>query len=182
MEALGGSTGEGGRGFADAVQAVFPAVFAVVPVMLFVAILRYRLWDIDLVVSRTLLYALLAVCVAAVYAAALGVTGWLFQDSVWSTLVALTVVALVAEPARQRSGKLANRIVFGTLLTPRESMQALADRLTASTATNELAELAEPGRRRDPVHDGAACGWSRPSQLVLVAAAPAARVVRKARL
>ncbi len=168
---MGGPTAADAETFADAVQAAFPAVFAVVPVMLFVAILRYRLWDIDLVISRTLLYALLAGVVVVVYAVALALTGWLFQDQVWSTVVALTVVALVVEPARQRCRELANRLVFGTMLTPRESMRALADRLTASTSTNELGELAAL------VVAGTRCTSAQvwlltEGQLVLAAAAP----------
>jgi signal transduction histidine kinase len=143
VETLGWSGRPSASAFGDGVQAGFPAVFAVVPLMLFVAIVRYRLWDIDTVISRTLVYTLLVGTVVVAYGAALAVTEWLVGDGIWSTLVAFGVVAVLAEPARQWSRRLANRLVFGTRFTPRDSIRALAERLSAPTSANELVELAE---------------------------------------
>ena len=42
----------------------FPVVFAVVPVVLFAAVLRYRLWDVDRWLTRVLVYGGLAVVIA----------------------------------------------------------------------------------------------------------------------
>ena len=46
-------TGVGRSASSAIVQSVFPALFAVVPVVMFIAILRHRLWDIDVIASRT---------------------------------------------------------------------------------------------------------------------------------
>jgi signal transduction histidine kinase len=123
---------------------VFPAVFAVVPIILFVAILRYRLWDLDLVLSRTLLMAMLAGFVAAVYAAVLATTSLLLRDrEAWSVVAAMTAVGLAVEPVRRRSARLANRLVFGQRMTPREAMRVLADRLEHQGSGDELCELTD---------------------------------------
>lgn len=138
-EAMGS---DGAGRFADGVQVAFPAVFAVVPVMLFVSIVRYRLWDIDTAVSRALLYALLAASIVVAYALVIALTTLLLGDGTWASALAFVVVAVVAEPCRRSCRALANRLVFGTRLTPRETMTALAERLSASSATEELEELA----------------------------------------
>jgi signal transduction histidine kinase len=126
---------------ARAVEAAFPAVFAFVPVMLFIAVLKYRLWDLDIVLSRGLLLVLLTGTVGALYAVVLGATGWLFRDHVWTVAAAMTAAVLVAEPARRFCHRLANRLVFGQQLTPREAMRVLTDRLARSAPTSELSEL-----------------------------------------
>ncbi|GAB1691986.1 sensor histidine kinase [Krasilnikovia sp. M28-CT-15] len=157
---------------ADAVERAFPAVFAVVPVMLFVAILRYRLWDIDHVITRALVYTLLAAFIGVVYLAVLAGTAWLAAPRGWAAIVALAVVAVAAEPVRERLRALANRLVFGQRLTPREAMRTLADRLEHAGSTDELAELT------DVVVTGTRCSaaylWLiADGRLLLAAAAPA---------
>src|SRR5207244_10723567 len=47
--------------------AIFPAFFALIPIALVTGILRYRLWDIDVLVSKTLLSVGLAGFIGAVY-------------------------------------------------------------------------------------------------------------------
>jgi signal transduction histidine kinase len=128
-------------GVAAMLEAAFPALFAVVPVMLFVAVLRYRLWDIDVVLSRTLLVVLLTGVIGVVYAAVLALTARFSGDRGWSLVGAMTVTALVAEPARQGCQRVANRVVFGQELTPREAMRALSDRLSRTGSSSELADL-----------------------------------------
>ena len=46
---------------------IFTIVFLSVPLCFGIAILRYRLWDIDLLINRTLVYAALSVALALVY-------------------------------------------------------------------------------------------------------------------
>ncbi|MFP5346463.1 MAG: GAF domain-containing sensor histidine kinase [Actinomycetes bacterium] len=125
------------------VETVFPAVFALVPVALVVAVLRYRLWDLDLALSHTLRFTLIAGFVGAVYVAALATTGWLFRDQGWAAVIAMAVVALAVEPVRRASRRLANRVVFGQDLTPRQALATLADRLTRSTSRDELQDLVD---------------------------------------
>ncbi|GAB1640625.1 sensor histidine kinase [Krasilnikovia sp. MM14-A1259] len=162
----------GAASLADTAERAFPAVFAVVPVMLFVGILRYRLWDIDHVITRALIYTMLAVFIGLVYVAALAVTAWLAAPRGWSAIVALAVVAAAAEPVRERLRALANRLVFGQRLTPREAMRTLADRLEHAAYADELAELT------DVVVAGTRCAGAQlwlitDARLLLVASAPA---------
>jgi signal transduction histidine kinase len=131
-----------GQRLVDSVQVVFPAVFALVPVVMFVAIVRYGLWDIDVVVSRTLLIAVLVTSVTLVYVAAVAVTGLLLTGHGWSVLVPLVAVACVAEPIRQRGEALCNRLVFGQELSPREAVRSLVEGFSGAGDSDELSELA----------------------------------------
>jgi signal transduction histidine kinase len=136
-----GLVGDAGHELAAIVQAWFPAVFAVVPVMLFIAIIRNRLWNIDVIASRVLLMALLAVAIGVVYVGSLGLTGWLLRRSGWFLLVPLVVVACVVEPVREWCQRIGNRLVFGARLSPREAVQALVDRFAGAGDVDELTEL-----------------------------------------
>jgi hypothetical protein len=75
---------------------------AVLPVAIGAAILRYRLYDLDRIVSRTLAYGLLTILLGGGYAAvALGLGQLLGQDSPLVVAVATLTVAALFQPARR---------------------------------------------------------------------------------
>jgi hypothetical protein len=77
--------------------------FAVLPPAIGAAILRYRLYDLDRILSRTLAYGLLTVLLAGGYAAvALGLGQLLGRDSSLVVAAATLAVAAVFQPLRRR--------------------------------------------------------------------------------
>ena len=89
---------------------------------LFIGILRYRLWDIDKVISRTLVYSVLAGFVSAVYVGVVVGIGSLFGDAQTENLglsiVATGVIAVAFQPVKDRVQRFANRLVYGQRATP----------------------------------------------------------------
>jgi hypothetical protein len=77
--------------------------FAVLPLAIGAAILRYRLYDLDRIISRTLGYGLLTVLLGGGYAAVvLGLGQLLGRDSSLVVAAATLAVAAVFQPARRR--------------------------------------------------------------------------------
>ena len=101
-------------------------VFLAIPVAMAIAILRRRLFDIDVIISRALLVTLLSAGVTAIYAAiVLGIGTVVGSGSdPLLTVAAAVVIALVFQPLRQRASRLANRVVYGERATP---YQVLSD-------------------------------------------------------
>ena len=97
-----------------------------IPAAMAIAILRRRLFDIDVIISRALLVTLLSAGVTAVYAAiVLGIGTFAgHRSSPLLTIAAAVVIALVFQPLRQRASRLANRLVYGHRATP---YQVLSD-------------------------------------------------------
>ena len=83
--------------------AVLGLCFASVPLVAGVAILRYRLYEIDVVVNRTLLYVALTLILTAAFAATVVLLGALLgRGSGWATAAATLVVAVVFRPLRSQ--------------------------------------------------------------------------------
>jgi signal transduction histidine kinase len=97
-----------------------------IPVAMAIAILRRRLFDIDVIISRALLFTLLSAGVTAIYATiVLGIGTAVGSGSdPLLTIAAAVVIALVFQPLRQRATRLANRLVYGERATP---YQVLSD-------------------------------------------------------
>lgn len=140
----GGAAGtvNGGAALQTTVEKLFPAVFAVVPVVLFAGVIRYRLWDIDRLLGRVLVYGLLVVALGAVYVTAVATGGRVAGGGLWFTAAALSVAAVLIEPLRVVGRRWANRVVFGQRLSPTEAAHALADSLEHLTPATELAHVA----------------------------------------
>jgi signal transduction histidine kinase len=103
----------------------------IVPVALAIAVTRYRLWDIDVVVNRTLVYGALTTSVVAVYALVVGAMGALFHTRVgWPiTLIATGLVAVLFQPLRERLQRSVNRLLYGDRDEPFEVLARLGQRL-----------------------------------------------------
>jgi signal transduction histidine kinase len=114
-------------------QTPLPGVLAVplVPLAAGAAILKYRLYDIDPVIDRTLVWGVMAGAVTLGYAAVVVGVGSLVGGQ--STLLALVATALVAvafEPLRRRVQRVADRLVYGRRATPYEALSRLSAQLT----------------------------------------------------
>jgi signal transduction histidine kinase len=110
-----------------------------IPVAMAVAILKYRLYDIDVVISRSLTYGSLAVFIGAVYVGVVVGFGELLgqrdRASFGLSIAATALVAIAFQPVRTRVERLANRFVYGDRATPYEVLAQFARR--ASEVSDE---------------------------------------------
>jgi len=128
---------------AERLQDLFPAVFAIVPVVLFAGVLRYRLFDIDRLLSRVLVYGLIVIGSGLVYLIAVVTGGALVSGASWWTVVVLAVAAVALEPAWSLAQRWANRVVFGQNLAPAAAMKTLISGLEQVSSTAELDQLVD---------------------------------------
>ena len=104
------------------------------------AILKYRLYDIDIVISKALQYGALAAFITAVYAALVVGVGAAAGDqhSVYLSAVAAAIVAVAFQPVRQRAALLANRLVYGRRATPYQVLSEFAHRIGGAYADDDV--------------------------------------------
>ena len=110
------------------------------PVGIGIAILRYRLWDIDPIINRTLVYAALTACVVGIYVLVVAYLGTLFRTSgnVAVSLVATGVVAVLFQPLRDRLQRGVNRLMYGERDEPYAVVARLGQRLEATLAPDAV--------------------------------------------
>jgi len=101
-----------------------------------VAMARYRLYDVDLVISRTIVYAALAAVVTGVYVGAVvgvgSIVGAGGEPHAALAIASTAVVAAVFQPLRRRLQRLVDRLVYGRRATPHEVLSAFAERVAAN--------------------------------------------------
>jgi hypothetical protein len=106
-----------GSGSQAAVFWIFRAVFTMIPFAIMAGVLRFRLWDVERVFNRTLIYGVLITTIGAVYVFGVVQTDTLFGLSRgWASapqIVAAGLIALVFQPVRAWVGRLADRLVYG---------------------------------------------------------------------
>jgi hypothetical protein len=105
-----------------------------------VAVLKYRLYEIDVVISKAVLYGSLAVFITAVYAGLVVGMGTLAggRDSPLLAALAAAVVAVAFQPARQWAGRLANRVVYGRRATPYEVLSDFSRRVGGAYSSEDV--------------------------------------------
>jgi two-component system, NarL family, sensor kinase len=118
-------------------------VAVALPVTIGIAILRYRLFDIRLVLSRTLTYLLLVVAVVAVYAGLLFLTGRLFGNRSVGGLLAVGIVAVAVHPAYLFLRRWSERWVYGLRSDPRAAIRLMADRAEAADPNGLIAAVTD---------------------------------------
>jgi signal transduction histidine kinase len=113
-----------------------------VPATIGLAVMKYGLYDIDLFISRALVYGSLAVFITAVYVAiAVGIgtlVGSGGKPNLALSIVATAIVAVGFQPVRERVQKVANRLVFGKRATPYEVLSEFSGRVAETYAADEV--------------------------------------------
>ena len=99
------------------------------PAAITIGILKYRLYEIDVIINRTVVYGLVSAGLTAVYAGIVLGIGTLAgrQGSPVLTVAAAVAVALLFQPARERARRVANRLVYGERATPYQVLSDFAD-------------------------------------------------------
>ena len=109
---------------------VVPLSIPLIPISATIAILKYRLYDIDVVINKTLVFGALAAFITAVYVAVVVGIGALLGSSEEPNLVlsiaATALVAIAFQPVKERVQRVANRLVYGQRSTPYEVMANLS--------------------------------------------------------
>ena len=121
------------------------AVGPLIPITAGIAIFKYRLYDIDVVISKTIVYGSLAAFITVVYVvivAGIGSLGPGFlqagsRPNLGLSILATAVVAVAFQPVRERVQRLANRLVFGDRATPYEALSEFAGRMGETYATED---------------------------------------------
>jgi signal transduction histidine kinase len=113
---------------------------ASLPIAIGIGVLRHRLYDIDLIINKALVYGGLAGVITGVYVllvVGIGATIGSNQRFLLS-LAATAVIALAFQPLRQRAQQLANRLVYGKRATPYEALSQFSEHLSATYSHEDI--------------------------------------------
>ena len=139
----------------------------VVPFAIAVALFKYRLYDIDRLINRTLVYGLLTALLGSIYAAAVLVLGQVFggvanNPPSWAVAGATLAVATLFQPARRRIQQAVDRRFNRRRYEAAKTIEAfsarLRDQIELTTLSTEL--LAIVHQTTEPTQ---ASLWLRPS-------------------
>lgn len=110
------------------------------PVSIGTAILRYRLWDIDVVINRALVYGVLTAVVVGLYALIVGGLGTLLrvEGNFLLSLLAAGLMAVLFAPIKDRLQRGANRLMYGERDEPYRVLSRLGHRLEATLAPDDV--------------------------------------------
>ena len=111
-------------------------VMLLIPVTIGIAVLRYHLFDIDLVINRTLVYGVLTATVVGLYVLVVGGLGELLQlrGNLIISLLATGLAAVIFQPLRDRLQRGANRLMYGERDDPYAVLSRLGSRLESTPA------------------------------------------------
>jgi class 3 adenylate cyclase len=137
-------------GLVPAVEGItaIPALagFGVFTTCVAIAILRHRLYNIDLLITRTVVYGLLTAAFTAIYLVIVVGIGTLVgsrgEPNLLLSIIATALIAVAFEPARERSRRLANRLVYGKRASPYEVLSAFSQAMAGASTDDSLLRMA----------------------------------------
>ena len=111
-----------------------------VPAAVAVAVLKYRLYDLDIVVRKTVVAALVAGAFTAVYAIVVVAVGAVTgrPGSSPLTFAAAALAAVLLQPVRARAGLLADRLVYGKRATPYEVLSEFSGQMAGAYSVEDV--------------------------------------------
>jgi hypothetical protein len=127
--------------------AIFVAAGAGIPISMGIAILRYRLYDIDLIINRTLVYGSLSAMLAVVYFGSVAATQTIFralagqeQQPQLAIVLSTLVIAALFMPLRRSIQSFIDRRFYRRKYDARKTLEAFSARLRDETDLDRLGE------------------------------------------
>jgi len=151
-----------------------PVVVTFLPIAIGIAILRYRLYDIDLIINKALVYGGLAALITATYVlVVIGIGAYVGSSrQLLLSIVATVLIAVTFQPVRQRTQQFVNRLVYGKRATPYETLSQFSKHLSETFLQEDILErmarLLAGGTRAERAEVWARSGH----RLLLVASSP----------
>ena len=128
-------------------EILIPLALLAMPLAIGVAILRHRLYDIDVVISRGLVYAGLATFITVAYLLVVVGVGFAVgtggRPNLPLSVVAMAIVVVLIQPVRTRLQRLANRFVYGIPSDPYAVLAELSRTAAAGDVDHALAQIAQ---------------------------------------
>jgi signal transduction histidine kinase len=155
---------------------LLPVGVAFLPIAIGIAILRYRLYDVDLIINKALVYGALAALITGAYLLVVIGIGTVVGSSrqLPLSILATLVIAVSFQPLRQRSQQLANHLVYGKRATPYETLSQFSEHLSETFSQegilDRMARLLQQGTGAERAEV-----WVRSGQRLLLAASSPAR-------
>jgi hypothetical protein len=156
------------RWFEWSANAILVAVTPGVPIAIGIAILRYRLYDIDLLINRTLVYGSLTVTLVALYFGGIVVLQRVFvvltgQQSTLAVVASTLLIAALFTPLRRRIQSFIDRRFYRSKYDARKTLEGFSARLREETDLDALSdELA--GVVRETMQPAHVSIWLRPDE------------------
>jgi hypothetical protein len=126
---------------------IISAALLGLPVFTGIAILRYRLYDIDIIINRTLVYGSLTLLLALVYFGGVTATQAIFrtlsgqeQQPQLAIVVSTLVIAALFDPLRRRIQSFIDRRFYRRKYDARKTLEAFSAKLRDETDLNALSE------------------------------------------
>jgi hypothetical protein len=100
-----------------------------VPVCTYIAILRYNLYDIEVIINRSLVYGALTVVIAGIFESVDAIVHYFVltfthqEESIWSVIVAALAIAALFDPVKHRIRRFVDQRIFGEEEDLRDSRQ-----------------------------------------------------------
>jgi signal transduction histidine kinase len=142
---LGAEEGAAAEDVADVVMFLLVLTVVVgIPVSTAVAIFRYRLYDLNLVIRRAVIVATMAAAITLVYVGVVVAVPFVIRGGSAEgvdvvSLLAAAVVAIAFDPLRRGARRIADRIVYGERATPYEVLTAFGARVGETYASEDVA-------------------------------------------
>ena len=155
-----------GSRWVTALQNLALLSFGLIPVAIGIAVLRYRLYEIDVIIRKTLVYAVLIGALALVYLGGISLIGWTLRDVAGqSSTLAITLstlaVAAAFQPLRHRIQQAVDRRFYRQTYDAQRTLDAFNGRLREHVDLDSL-QNEVLGVARETLQPGHATLWLRP--------------------
>ncbi len=131
-------------GWLAAAQTLVVFSFALIPLAIGVAILRHGLYEIDLIIRKTVRYAILVALLLAILVGALLVVGALaagrggLREDPTALVIVGVAIGLAFWPLRRLTARMADRLVFGNRANPYEVLSEFSGRVGDAYAAEDV--------------------------------------------